>query len=149
TLSNTANLAAGKLIILDQLDDPADTGEVFVCETASPGCTSQGPSVGQRPNRAQQEIHKIVSVAGSQVTITPPLAMPNWRSGQSPEAWWPASPIMNSGIEDLSVDLSGNGGGQTSGIRFSNSINCWLRGVRSINGARNHVALHLAFGTVI
>jgi hypothetical protein len=32
---------------------------------------------------------------------------------------------MNSGIEDLSIDHSGNGAGQTSGIRFFNSVNCW------------------------
>jgi hypothetical protein len=148
TLSSTANLAPGKMLILDQLDDKSDTGQMFVCETAGV-CSYKGESGSQRAGRGQQEVHKIVSVSGNQVTIAPGLQNPNWSSGKSPQAWWPNSPMMNSGIEDMTIDQSANGGGQTAGIMFMNSVNCWLKGVRSINAGRNHVMLWATFGTII
>ena len=146
TLSSTTKLAAGSLLILDQLDDTSDGGAIFICETKA-NCTGQNESAGQRPSRGQQELHKVVSIAGNQVTITPPIAMPNWRASQSPEAWWPTFPIRNSGIEDMTLDHGNNQVG--SGIYVFNAVNVWIKGVRSINAWRNHVWLTLAFGTVI
>jgi hypothetical protein len=66
--------------------------------------------------------------------------MPNWRSSQSPQAWWSNdTPISMSGIESLSMDHSGSGTTVTSGVYFYNAYNCWVRNVRSLNSNRNHV----------
>jgi hypothetical protein len=66
--------------------------------------------------------------------------MPNWRSSQSPEAWWSNDTLISmSGIENLSIDHSGSGTTVTSGVCFYNAYNCCIRNVRSLNSNRNHV----------
>jgi len=150
TLSNTSNLAPGKMIILDQLNDSVDSGDIYVCE-GSP-CAGKGGSGAARNNRGQMALHKVVSVTGNSVTITPAIGMPNWRGSQSPQAWWPSRPISNSGIEDLTIDYSSDSSatqGATAGVMFFNSVNCWMKGVRSLNAMRNHVYLYLSYGTVL
>jgi hypothetical protein len=135
TLSSTSNLAVGKPITLDQLDDSSDSGDVYVC--ASSGCASDGDGGGPRPGRGQQQLVTVTAISGNQVTISPGLYMPNWRSGQSPQAWWATSPIANSGIEDLSADHTSSGA--TAGFEFFNCVGCWVKGVRSIKANRSHV----------
>ena len=45
TLSQTTNLAVGSTLILDQLDDSADGGGIFVCQ-ATGVCATEGPGSG-------------------------------------------------------------------------------------------------------
>src|ERR1041384_1126539 len=145
TLASTSNLAVGNFIILDQLDDSSDSGDIFVCETVALNCNddgpSGGPSDGQRTNRAQQQLVTVTAIAGNQVTISPGLYMPNWRSGQSPQAWWASSPIKAAGIEDLSLDHTATTNEQ-AGITIFNCLGCWVMGIRSINSAREHVWIY-------
>jgi hypothetical protein len=139
TLSSTSNLAVGTPITLDQTDDSSDGGDVYVCESSV--CTSlgDGPSGATRSNRVQQQIVTVTAINGSQVSISPGIYMPNWRSSQSPQAWWSSSPIRNSGIENLSLDHTSSS--ETSGVEFFNCYGCWVKGIRSIDPARNHVML--------
>jgi hypothetical protein len=147
-LDNTTNLRAGNFIILDQLDDTADSGSIFNCQTAAPtGCTGEGGN-GARTGRAQGQIVRVVAVNGNQVTIAPGLYMPNWRASQSPGAWWPTSPIKNAGLENLSVDNTNNTAAQDA-IWMDNAMNCWVKGVRSVNANRNDVWLLIAYGNVV
>src|SRR5262249_23591559 len=142
-----ANLAPGNPIVLDQLDDGAtDTGGIYVC-TPGGTCTGQGSSGAEAPGRQQQAIHRVVSVNGNQVTIEPPLANPNWRASQNPNAWWTSSPIRNAGIEALTLDHGSNQVG--NGTMFMNAVNCWMKGVRSLSSWRNQVLLLLSVGTEI
>jgi len=145
TLASTTNLAVGNFIILDQLDDSSDSGDIFVCETVALNCNddgpSGGPSDGQGTNRAQQQLVTVTAIAGNQVTISPGLYMPNWRSGQSPQAWWASSPIKGAGIEDLSLDHTATTNEQ-AGITVFNCLGCWVMGIRSINSAREHVWIY-------
>src|SRR6266704_1286949 len=117
TLSSVTNLRVGSPLILDQVDDPSDTGSVFVCQDPAtvPSCSLEGNATnGQRPNRDQVQIVQVVSCGtastagqacnGTNVSITPGLYMANWSSTKSPVAWWATSPISGSGIEDLSLD---------------------------------------------
>lgn len=137
TLSSTAGLAAGSLIFLDQLDDPdTDTGGIWVCGTGGV-CADEGPSGGQRPGRSQEQWVKVTGVDGNTVTISPGIYMPNWRSSQSPQAWWTNNVIKMSGIENLSLDHT-NGTGY-SGIILFNAYNCWVKNTRSLSPNRNHV----------
>jgi hypothetical protein len=135
TLSNTANLAVGTPVTLDQLDDTSDNGDIYVCETG--GCAIDSYSGGQRTDRAQQQIVTVTAINGSQVTISPGVYMPNWRSSQNPAGWWATSPIRNSGVEDLSMDHTV--AAPQSGIQFFNCVGCWAKGVRSLQPHRAHI----------
>src|SRR5215510_1809162 len=82
TLDSAAGLSVGQVVILDQLDDAADTGGVFVCGSLS--CSQEGGPAG-RTGRAQQQYVQVTAVSGNQVTISPGLYMVNWRSSQQPQ----------------------------------------------------------------
>lgn len=144
TLSSTSGLAVGRMILLDQLDDVTDTGNIFV--NAQGGTSAQeGPAGAQRPAgscsastcRSQSQVVTVTGISGSNVSISPGLYMPNWRSGQTPGAWWGNTNITMSGIENMSLDHTN--GGATSGVTFVNAFQCWMKGVRSIDPNRNHV----------
>lgn len=144
-------------IILDQLDDLNDTGNVYVgCEFGptsgdNANCYSgAGPSGAQRGAsayntiRGQQQI--VVATACSPscpnsgsttVTISPGLYAPNWSSAKSPGAWWATYPSSYVGVENVSLDDSGGSSADTVGI--VNCYACWVKGVRSIQPGRSHV----------
>lgn len=134
TFSNTANLAIGRTVWLDQLNDSADfpgTGDLFICDDGVSSCSTQGWGTGYyRLNRSQVQGVIVTAINGSAVTFTPGLMMPNWRSGQSPGAWWQNNVLQNSGIENMTLDVS-----TTSvlvGIKGVNVTNVWVKGVRSV-----------------
>ena len=141
TLSNVANLKVGSPLMLDQVDDPADTGSVFVCSNngASPPCSLEGNSGATRSNREQSQIVTVTAINGNVVTITPGLYMGNWRSSQNPGAWWATNPINHVGIENLTLDHTNSS--QNKGIEISDCTNCWISGVRSIDSGKAHVEI--------
>ncbi|HWM52649.1 MAG TPA: hypothetical protein VNP71_05750 [Thermoplasmata archaeon] len=156
TLSNTANLRAGEsFLILDQVDDATDGGDIYNCGIAN-ACVSQG-SDGMRTApggyRNQRQIVKVAAIAGSQVTITPGIYMPNWRATQGPQAWWPTTVLRRAGIENMTIQPVDGGGG----INIQNAMECWITGVRSVKvappggpgGGRNHVWLTMTRGNEI
>lgn len=143
TLSNTANLAVGSVLILDQANDGNTDRwpDVWVCEAIGV-CSDEGGAAG-RPGRAQHQLVTVTSINGSTVGISPGLYMPNWRSGQNPMAWWANGlPITGVGIESLRlnaalpcaspVDLRGV-------ITFFNATNSWVKNVMTYNACRAHV----------
>ena len=67
------------------------------------------------------------------------MYMPNWRSSQTPGAWWSTTEATADGIENLSLD---NTNSPNSGIVLNNTNNCWIRGIRSLSPNRNHVWLY-------
>jgi MYXO-CTERM domain-containing protein len=147
SLSSTAGLKVGSVLVLDQLDDSnTDTGGIWVCQTAGV-CVDEGPGGAGRTSRAQMQMVKVVGVGGSTVTISPGLYMSNWRPSQSPGAWWGDTVIQNSGIEDLSLDHAGSD--EVSGVFFFNAYNCWMRNVSDLNSNRNHVWLYLTAASTI
>jgi hypothetical protein len=143
TLSNTTGLSVGMYIVLDQLNDTVDTGNVLVCSVVIV-CADEGPGGGGRTNREQEQFVKVTAINGSTVTITPGLHMPNWRSSQSPQAFWgnSSSMISSAGVEDLSMDHSATDG--KSGVYVIFAIDSWVKNVRSLKSNRNHVWLYLS-----
>jgi hypothetical protein len=135
TIGSTANLSVGHMIILDQMDDASDTGNVFVCATTS--CSSQGSSNIERPGRSQIQISMVTNISGSTVTISPGLYMGNWRSSQSPQAYWPTNQASMDGVEDLSID--GSGSSADANITIGSAVNCWVKNIRSLYGKNWHV----------
>lgn len=132
TIGDTFGLSAGSQIILDQLDDTVDgypaAGDIVIA--ASTTFTRQGGNAFGRSGRAQAAVYRVTGVAGNDVTIFPPLRMPNWRIGKTPGAWWGNNaPLTNFGIENMSMDISST---TTPGIMFFNAAQCWVKGVRMV-----------------
>lgn len=168
TLSSTKGLAVGMPLILDQCDDGfsgsaasggasgcntgsnADTGNVWNCvsPTANGGvCSSYSAGGATRINRAQEQQVLITNISGSTVTISPGLYMSNWRSGQSPGAFWPSNGggsalyVTGDGVENLTFDMTQYTAApsQSTAVLFNLAYGCWIIGTRIINTERNHV----------
>jgi hypothetical protein len=143
TLSNTTGLSVGMVIVVDQTNNDNDSGTVYVCETNGV-CSDGGPGGGEQPNRAQEQFMKVTAVTGNTVTVFPGIYMPNWKASQSPHAWWGDVNGFSSGlgVEDLSIDNTGNTSGNRSDIYLIWAYSCWVKNVRDINSDRNHVWLY-------
>jgi hypothetical protein len=143
TLSAVTNLKVGWPIILDQLDDATDNGAFWVDCESSVLCGQDGPSGFQRTGRAQFQIVNVAScttgsgagdttfghlcTSGTGVTITPGLYAPNWRTGQTPGAWWATSPIFNDGVENMAATYNSG-----VGLIFFNCTGCWQRNFKGV-----------------
>jgi hypothetical protein len=151
TLSNTTNITAGNMLWLDQLNDADGDGyptsaDIRVCSGGT-DCTPKGTGGAGRAGRNQSQAVRVVAVNGNQVTISPGLHMPNWRASQSPGAWWGKTNIRNSGIENMTLD---NTNSTSYGIVIMHdAIDCWMKGVRVINGDRSQVIMwQVSFSTI-
>lgn len=103
-------------------------------DSANPACAS-----GEISRRAQTEIKRIIAIDRHHITIDPPIKMSNWRSSQAPGVWWAGASAQLIGIENLTYDMTDDGGGHHGGINFFNAYRCWAKNVRGINASRNHV----------
>lgn len=142
TLASVAGLSVGQVLILDQLDDAADTGNIYICGTLAATCSSEGQagSGGRGGNHGQMQFAPVTAINGNQVTIARGLYMPNWRSGQSPAAWWATTLAQNDGIEDIGISVGVTNPGFTT--VFINAYNCWVKGVSQVGTAsRAHVEI--------
>jgi hypothetical protein len=136
-------------IILDQANDTSDTGGVYICDTNTAGCGYEGSSGGNDNGRfisgvthSQQQttlVTGVTSLGGGSytVTISPGVYFSNIRSSQSPGAWWPGF-VQNDGLENLSID--GSADPDETLVMFS-CFECWVKGVRFLNGARSNIFL--------
>lgn len=157
------NVTSPSLIFLDQCDTgytgapcsgtATDNGQLYICgdafnATGPHGCSSSGPDAGgMRPERDQLEIHTATAINGSVVTITPPLIMPNWVSGQTPQAWIVTS-ISNVGLENLSIDASAVGS-PSQCVETQNAYQIWVSGVKFVNCIRDSINLVQTTNSVI
>jgi hypothetical protein len=139
-LDSAAGLSVGSVIILDQLNDTADTGGVIVSDAL--GKFSLDSAAPGRKNRAQQQFVRVTGINGDRVTISPGVYMPNWRASQQPQVWWWGETAFLNGVENLTVDHSQSS--EMSGIVFHNAYNGWVKNVKSLNAKRNHVWLNQA-----
>jgi hypothetical protein len=139
-LDSAAGLAIGSVIILDQLNDTADTGGVMVGDAI--GQFSLDSGAPGRKNRAQQQFVRVTAIERDRVRISPGLYMPNWRASQQPQVWWWGETAFLNGVEDLTVDHSQSS--EMSGIVFHNAYNGWVKNIKSLNAKRNHVWLNQA-----
>lgn len=154
TLTNCGGTPpVNQTIILDQANDSTDSGGISICDTSSSyNCTYKGIGGGNNVGRvingvshSQQQVAYVTGVTslgnGSYtVTISPGVYFSNIRSSQSPGAWWPGF-VQNDGLENLTVDYSQSTGGATTAaaITMFDCYECWIKNIRSIDAARNHV----------
>jgi len=154
TLSNVpAGIAAGSTIILDQSNDTADTGGVFICDTSACHQAGESASLNGRTisgiHYNQTQVVSVTAVNGNQITISPGLYANNWRASQNPGMWWTGMQITQVGIEDLTADHTNSGGGVASGIYLYDCYECWVKNVRSITGHRNHIWIYQSARAVV
>lgn len=156
----------GATLILDQLND-SDTDQypaAWVCITGGAGgtdiCSDEGGEGNAgRSGRGQHQLVAVTDVSpktGSAcsslpctVTITPGLYHPNWRSGQTPGAWWANNPYISGiGVEDLKLDASAvtcaSPGSQRGVITFYNATQSWAKNVETDTGCRAQIMLFQA-----
>ncbi len=150
-----SNLAVNSLLILDQLDEASDPGTIWNCSTQNicanttegGWARTDGTCNGTMCNRSQQQVVTVTNISGSTITISPGLYMPNWRTGQKPQAWFSTSIIKDDGIENLSMNHQNSG--STYGALFLNCSSCWVSGVASLYANRDHFGFIIsAHGTV-
>jgi hypothetical protein len=139
TLDSAKGVSVGLMVVLDQLDDPADTQGVYVCGTLA--CSQEGKP-GGRTGRAQQQFVQVTGVNGNRVTISPGIHMVNWRADRQPQLWWWGGSAVMNGVESLTLDHSASPA--KTGIGFYNAFNGWVRNVKSLNANRNHVWINQA-----
>jgi hypothetical protein len=153
TLGSTASISVGTVLILDQDNDTADTGGVYVCDTNTTCATdtsSPSSSPGRNINgvdRNQQQLVQVTAISGNTVTISPGLYMPNWRASRDPGAYWASTQATLDGVEDLAMDHTN--GGQIAGIMFNNAYKGWVKNVKSLRANRNHVWMYQAARIVV
>lgn len=160
TVGSATSISVGQVIILDQLQDTSDNGgfissacpsggmnncaSFFVSNEASSGggwaahargqcaTTCSSSSLG---DRTQIQVVRVTGKSGNNITITPGLYGANWRSGQSPQVWWPATGDIagisyRNGLEDLTVNAVSSTVG--TAVNIYGSYESWVKGVRII-----------------
>lgn len=161
TFADASNIQTGITpIILDQLDDTNDTGNLYIgCEFGPTGglnanCYSgASPPGSQRPDgsgststtvRGQQQVVLATACSpacphsgATTVTISPGLYAPNWASAKSPGAWWATSPSSGIGVEDIIFDNTS--GTATADVSILNCYNCWTKGIVTLNPMNAHI----------
>ena len=148
-----SGVATGSVIILDQANDTADTGGIFICDTAA--CHQSGETASQDGRTIggvdynQTQVVSVSGISGKQIAISPGLYANNWRASQNPGMWWTGTPITQVGIEDLTADHTNSSASTLSGIYFYDCYECWVKNVRSIKGNRNHVWIYQSARVVI
>ena len=150
--SNT-NMSNGKYLILDQAEDTTDPGDIYMCGELTATCSSEGSAGGggrcdiagcssSSDDNGQMQFVKITGISGTTITVGSPIYMPNWRTSQSPHAWWTTSPQTNVGVEDLTADARATTA--TAVISFNATHESWVKGVAAykVNGSRNGISIH-------
>jgi hypothetical protein len=160
-------LAVGTIIILDQANDLADNGGVYMCDSSTSSdagggaCTLNdgGPSnfdgrrialSGITYTYSQKQLATVTSISGSgtgpyTVGISPGVYFNNIQSGRSPGAWW-VGQTQDEGLENVYLDGSAI---NLFNISVAGCFDCWVKDVSSYDAERAHVQTNLSFGTVI
>lgn len=114
-----------------------DNSNWFVCGDVwnTTGCSQDGPDTGgSRTERDELEFHICTAYNSSTgvCTLSPPIINANAGSLSNPQVWI-VQPGLNQGLQNLSIDLNGSGGGECwEGYNISNF---WVSGVRCINAS--------------
>lgn len=153
----------GLIIALDQADDGADTGGIWLCSgfdaLASPPCIQNGLNANADGRviggvqHSEQQLAMVTAVSGNgsgpyTVTISPGVYFNNIRSSQTPGAWWAPQNATLEGLENLTLDHSTDTGSHIGGAMVW-CYQCWLRNIRSIDGLENHVDMITSLRPVI
>jgi hypothetical protein len=143
TLSSTSGMAAGQVLLLDQLNDDAvsgATGPIDVTENFTEnGGTETSRSMGTRALQQYVKIARVVD--GTHVEITPGLYMPTWRASQQPQVYYFDDWTFRTGVEDLTIV---NVGGSQSNVQLYNCYDCWMKNIESRDADAHVISVQTA-----
>jgi hypothetical protein len=163
TLSSVANITPNStLLFLDQCEDgytgspcrgsDVDTGQIYACQdlyhagSSATGCSSNGGDGATRNNRGQEQIVVATAIDRHVVTISSPLAAPNWRASQNPQVWIVQS-ISQVGVENMSID--GTSSNTPVGVEFASAYQWWVSGVKFVRVPKYGInAFQVAYGII-
>jgi hypothetical protein len=141
-------LAAGEIVLVDQLTNPAVTEWGAA---SPPGDVSR--TWFTRPNRPVGQVMEVQSVSGSTVTFTTPFhiafltAFAAQLSRFSNQDNGPVVPsVKNAGVEDLYVSGGSNGQGN---IKLQNAAYSWIKNIESDAQSGEGVAIDASFRCIL
>ena len=152
TLASTSGISPNQTILwIDQCDtgtsgspctgSETDNGNFYVCSdpySSGPhGCAGEDPSNAYRTKRSEIQGTYATAVSGNVVTLADPIVAPNWTSARSPQVWL-YNPIVEVGIENLSIDATAAG---NDGILLYGCLNCWVTGNRIVDPDKRAIYL--------
>lgn len=151
TVGSASALAVGQMIVLDQANDTSDNGGFFVCD--APNCRIEGTGnydgrIYNGKTHSLAHLATITQINGNVLTISPGLYANSFRSNKDNGLWLP-NKVVGLGIEDLTLDHTNTDSSGHSGVQMIDCYRCWIKGVRSIIGNRNHVWLWTSPGSVV
>lgn len=137
----------GTVLMLDQVVDGNTVAsdlwpDVFTCMQGSTVCIQSGSTpYSGRPGsgataREQFQAVSVTAISGGAcpcaVTVTPPIKMPNWRTGQTPQAFWAVSSMTHdAGLEDMWIENNASSSDANVGINWGHHI--WIKNVKSVS----------------
>jgi len=127
---------------------PYDNNGFFVCAITSI-CSITADSGTARVGRSQEEVVMATAITGSgpyTVTLSHPLAHPNWSAGQTPQAWWGTSTITDAGVEDMLIDVSAT---SSSCVSINTASSVWVQGIACDTANFFHVYAYVATNFVV
>jgi len=148
TVSNSTNITANSTVLtLDQLNETADTGNIWNCVLSA--CGAIGSSGAARTDNTcsggycSQEQHVLVtacspscnSASSTTLTISPGLYMPNWASAKGTGAWWATTTQQQAGVRDISINMTSSTV-TGAGILINNCYECFVFQV-ALNAAQD------------
>lgn len=126
--STPTGLSAGMMLMLVQNDTSSVAAGYQTCSATGIHCSREGS--GYTHGTGQRENFLVVSVAGTSVTVTPPLYYDNIATARSPIVYYQACcEVRNAGVENLRVNLQTNHVVASEPISFFQAEDCWASGV--------------------
>jgi hypothetical protein len=133
-------LQVGYTLTLWQTDDPDNTvphSGYFVSSKAEvDGSNVSWQGSSQSLTSGQQQRVRVVSVSGTQVTISPGLYRPSgtWASARSPKVGWQALTLTGVGLESLRITKSNALTDLVALVGFNSVADSWISGVGIVGG---------------
>ncbi len=93
------------------------------------------------------QIEKIIQIKGNIITLEHPLRL-DFPKSNSPIVQ-KITPTQNVGIESITIKRNDATSEQTSNIFFNYAVNCWVKGVESINSNYAHILVQSAANITI
>lgn len=131
TLSATDNLSVGTMIKIDRDNAPSGPNDPTDSDLVqpNPGTLYASPD----PNREIKQLAIVTAIKGNVVTISPPLI---WDFTSKPALLYFPGKISGSGVEDLKIDHSQGGDGES--FNFDQGYGCWVKNVSSYKPGGYH-----------
>jgi len=141
TVASTAGLAAGQIVLIDELTDSALT-------YWSADCGADCRSWFSRDDRPLSQTMEIASISGNTVTFTTPFHITFDTAHTAQLTRYSSPAVRNAGLEDLKV-YGGEGGDGGGNIYMELAAYSWVRNVESQYSSGGSIHVYRSFRCVV